>query len=675
MANTRNRLLMTTIASLTMSVGAAPIVYAQQTTNPSVETLGTIMVEATDTSSLAGTGDTVTINAAELAHTQPTTVAQAVAEVPGVSVARADDLVNSNISIRNFGGNSAVPSSQTVVFALDGTSIAGGGFYRNTAGQVVDPLLLRSISVLKGPLASLEYGSGIVGGTIAMETINASDLTGDKPGVKVRQVLGANSNGNGWKTSTTLAWQPDESFDMLMNYSRTYSQNKKDGNGDNINLGGYNLPSILLKGRYRFGDAKDHSLTFTYDKSKSVQQNVPFAMSTIAAAFGNVNRERNGHVASIAYAYQPDNNPLVDFELKYTQSRQHMTIEGLSFLSSMLGGEFDVDTDQLTAKNTARFSTGWVDHTLRTGLEFSHQNHDGIMSGIAGEGKYNRYGVFAIDQMDFGNDLNVTAAVRVERQRLYDLAGLSGAALDDASTTARSAGLGFEKGIGAGFSGYGSFAYSEGLTLPEYAGYRDPDGTYWGDRVYKSRSWEAGVKYYGGDLFDAGDSLIASAGLYKTDIWDNSTYPGTGYSMISTEGLEAQLGYKMANGLYAKGSLTTTFNNKYSSNANVAWVQYEYAMRDQAALTVGKTWENSLDVSWTLRGGAKQDIGRVHQSGWGVSDIAASYTFQSGSVEGLRVDFGIDNVFDKQYVQQYTTTSPSYPEAGRNVKVTFSKTF
>lgn len=534
MAYKHTYLAATTAMAFLSTIGMVNIASAQETT--ATESLGTITVEAKGTSSVSGTAGTATVDADELAHDQPTTVAKAIADIPGVNVARADDLVNSSVSIRNFGGNSSMPDSQTVVFALDGTSIAGGSFYRNSAGQVVDPLLLRSVSVLKGPLSSLEYGSGIVGGTVAMETINASDMTRDQPGVKVRQVLGANSNGNGWKTSTTLAWQPNESFDVLLNYSRSYSQNKEDGNGDKIDLGGYNLPSYLVKGRYRFGAAQEHSLTFSFDKSESVQQNVPFSMASISAAFGNVNRERDGHVASLAYAYQPNDNPLVDFELKYAQSRQHFTVEGLSRVSQMFGGEFDVNTDTLSAKNTARFQTWGVDHTLRAGLEFAHQEHDGAMFGVAGEGKYNRRGIFAIDQMEIGGSLDVTAGARIERQNLYDLASSMGVPLDDASTTARSGGLGFEQKLGAGISGYGSFAYSEGLTLPEYAGYKDTDGTYWGDRTFKSRNWEAGLKYQGGNLFAADDQLTASLGLYKTYIWDNSTYR-SGYRCRSSAGL------------------------------------------------------------------------------------------------------------------------------------------
>ncbi|WP_158243160.1 TonB-dependent receptor domain-containing protein [Acidimangrovimonas sediminis] len=691
MTYTRRRLAATTALGVLMSPGLALPVVAQDSTAASAAASATTSEtsgkDATETSlapitvtrpkdtTPAGTAAASTIGADALAHSQAGTVAKAVANVPGVNIARGDDLLTSTVTIRNFGGNSAMPDSQQVVFALDGTSIAGGNLYRNSAGQIVDPSLLKSVSVLKGPLASLEYGGGIVGGTIAMDTINGADLTGGQHGFKLRQVAGASSNGSGWKTSTTLAWQPNDSFDFLANYARSYSGNKTDGDGNTIDLGGYNVPSILLKARYRFGAAHDQAIVLTYDKSRSVQQNVPYSTASPLTVFGNVNRTRDGHVVSLAYSYKPADNPLIDFTLKASRSHQSYDIVGLSRISSAFAGTYQVYTDTVQAKNTARFQTGGISHTLRAGLEWSHQNHDGIMTGVAGAGKYNRLGLFAIDQMAMAHDLNVSVGGRIERQNLYDLTSTSGTALPDMDTTARSLGVGVDKGLGRGFTAYASFTYSEGLTLPDFAGYANADGVYWGDKVFKTRNWETGLRYEGGDLMASDDRMQASLGLFKTDIWDNTAYPSTSYETMSTSGLEGQVNYGLASGLYSRAALTMTFDDKYR-NDSTDWKQYEYALMNQLALTLGKRWERTgWDVSWTLRAGAGQTLDGLHQPGWGVNDLAASYTFKSGPLEGLRTDFGIDNVFDKQYVLQYTTTGPSFPEAGRTFKITFSKTF
>lgn len=644
--------------------------------------LGTIQITAAGTQEddTAGTSPSATVTAAEIEKKQAPTIAKAISQVPGVSVARADDLLSSNISIRNFGGNSALTTDPRVKFTLDGVDTSGGSFYRNSSGQIVDPALLKSISVFKGPLASLEYGSGLVGGTVAAETINASDLTGDQPGVKVRQLLGASSNGDGWTTSTTLAWQPNDSFDLLANYSRSSRDKQKDGNGDEIDLGGYNVPSYLLKARYRFGAARDQSLTFSYSQSESAQRNVPFGQSSIISALGNINRDRKGHVVSLTYAYAPENNPWVDFSVQYSQSRQQFDVESVSGFSGSFAGEYKVDTDTLTAKNTATFVTGTVSHTLTAGAEISRQHHDGVMTGVSGDGKYVRQGIFAIDQMDFGNDLTVSAGARIERQKLSDLRSNTSVSLDDLSATARSAGLGVEQGLGYGLTGYGSFAYGEGLSPIDFASSRpNVDPVYFGDKVFKSRTWETGVKYQGDGVFTGGDSLTGSIGLFRTNIWNDNTQAVSAtaayYGQMKTSGLEAQATYRLDNGVYTRVGLTKTFSDKKRA-PTTDWVFYEYALMDQGYVSLGREW-NGLDLSWTLRGGAGQDLGVVHQPGFGVSDLAVSYTVQDGALAGATINFGVDNVFDKQYQLQYTTTATSvtFPEAGRNFKLTLAKTF
>ncbi len=352
----------------------------------------------------------------------------------------------------------------------------------------------------------------------------------------------------------------------------------------------------------------------------------------------------------------------------------------MSGYGSSFSGDYKVDTDTLTAKNTATFVTGTVSHTLTGGAEISHQDHDGVMTGVSGDGKYVRQGIFAIDQMDFGNELTASAGARIERQRLYDLRNSSKASVNDVSATARSGGLGLEQGLGYGVSAYGSFAYGEGLSPIDFAGSRPTiDPVYFGDKVFKSRTWETGLKYQGNGVFTSGDSLTGSIGLFQTDIWNDNTQSvsstATYYSRLQNSGLEAQATYKLDSGYYARIAATTTFNDQKRA-ANTDWVYYEYALMDQGSVAVGRDW-NGLDLSWTLRGGAGQDLGVVHQAGFGVSDLAVSYTVQQGALEGATINFGVDNVFDKQYQLQYTTTATSatYPEAGRNFKLTLAKTF
>ncbi len=633
------------------------------------------------TAGVAGTGGVSVVGADAIARKQAGTLAEALNDVSGVHVARADDVLGSNITVRGFGGNSAQANDPRLAFNIDGASADGGSSYRNATNQIADPALLKSVRVYKGPLNSLEFGSNLVGGTVGMETIDGSDLTGGQIGYRLRQMVGGNTNGDGWVTSTTLAWQPAEDLDFLFNYTRRRQEQQKDGNGDAIgSSAGYNVPSYLFKANYRFGQNKEQRLSFSYVDSESAERNVPFSQMTVSSAFGLVDRDRAGQVASLTYGYKPAGNELIDLEAQLTASRQKFDLRGISGVALFFSGVYKVDTDTLTVKNTARFATGAIDHTLRAGIEVSRQERDEPMSGVAGAGKRKSSAIFALDEMQFQNDLTVTAGTRFERQKLYDLVDSSGIGVDDAGTTARTAGLGFEKGLGAGFSGYGSFTYGEGLATIDVASMTStPLAKRMGTFVSKSRTYEAGVKFAGQDILAGGDTLTVSAGVYRTEIWDANTGTlVTAYPGFKTEGIEIEAAYAMDNGFHARSAVTVTDSKKSGLASGVAtgWIDYEYTLANTVSLTLGKTFRNGFDVSWTARAGESLELNNIRRPGWGVHDISVRYVVQQGALEGLAIDFAVENVFDKRYVTQFATgTVETYPEAGRNVKLTLSKTF
>lgn len=652
------------------------ILAAQQAPVPQVR-LDEVVLTATDEGP-AGTAPVATISADEIARRQAGSVADILRDVPGISTAHRGNMLSAAPNIRGFGGTAHMASDPSVQVAIDGTNTDGGRVYQNVTGQVADPALLRSASVLKGPLASLEYGSGINGGTVRLDTINGADLTGGQPGYRFRQLLGANSNGDGWVTSSTLAWQPDDRFDFLLNYSRRRLAEQEDGNGDTIPNEGYNLPSLLVKARYRIDEA--NTVTLSYTDSKSAERDVPYAQATGSPIFGNVNRDREGSVASVAWNYDPAGNDLIDLELKYTRSEQVVDIEALvpGTPAAMFEGRYNLDTDRITLKNTARFANAGVAHNLRAGLDWQRQERDA--ANYTPSGRFTRFGVFVLDEMELAGDLNLSAGLRVERQKIEG-AQQGGAAFGPFTTTARTAGLGVEKGLGAGFSAFGSFTYGEGLaTLDVAPSLSATRGTYYGDTVQKSRVWEAGLKYAGNDLVAAGDRLTASASAYQTVIWDalygvstSSTAEYTGFTM---RGVELEARYDMAQGFYARGSLTINNHSEdyYSSTAGLVRQDYIYTAADQLTLTVGQRWRE-FDLAWHMHAAKGVELARPGTTsegpGWAVHDLTLRYEPETGPLAGLAVDLGVENVFDRQYKNNLSYLA----EPGRNFKLSLARTF
>ena len=179
------------------------------------------------------------------------------------------------------------------------------------------------------------------------------------------------SNGRGWVTSSTFAWQPSRRVDFLLNHTRRARDEPKDGAGVATGAVGFNVPSILFKACLRLDDA--HSLTFSLDRSTSAERDVPYGQSTGTATFGNVNRDRQGTVGALAWNWDPAGNDLIDMELRASRSRQRIDVTAIdpgSFAARLWAGLYDLEQDRVTLKNTARFDTGPVRHTLRAGLDW-----------------------------------------------------------------------------------------------------------------------------------------------------------------------------------------------------------------------------------------------------------------------------------------------------------------
>lgn len=618
----------------------------------------------------AGSGSVSRVDSEQIDRAQANTLVDVIRDVPGVNAIHRGSVLTSQPSIRGFGGNHHYPGDPATNVSVDGVSTEGGRIYQNATGMVADPALMKSVTVAMGPLASLERGSGISAGSIAVETINGADLTGDQVGVKFRQMLGANSNGNGWVTSSTMAWQPSQNLDFLLNYTRRAQGEQENGEGKKLGQRGFNVPNLMFKARWRMDAA--NSLTFSHTKYESAERNVPYTTMLDSVAFGNVNRDRQGTSTYLAWNFAPENNDLIDMELRASRSDQVSDVEMLTGrLVATYGGRHDVTTDRVTLKNTSRFETGAVSHSLRYGLDWSKQ--DRARAPFPGQtfapeaAEYTRRGLFAIDNMDFGNQWQASLGLRLERQSISDDQA------KDYGVTARTLGAGLEKGFGNGLSAFGSVTYTEGLPSLDVYKNANQAGKVNGNNVQQSRTYELGLKYEGADLAMSGDDLTLGLTAYQTAIW-NPMFSAAGNATVGYDmkGIELQANYAMANGFYARGSINYVDHSEDTLTRGVyARKDYSYNPGNQLGLTVGQRFENGIDLSWHMHAGEGVYSAARENAGWAVHDLKISYAPQAGALVGTVIDFGIDNVFDRKY----NTAISRLDEPGRNVKVNISKTF
>jgi hemoglobin/transferrin/lactoferrin receptor protein len=603
-----------------------------------------------------------TIDQEEINDRQAGTLAELIDTVPGVTLVNGSTPQGSGINIRGFGANGTYGTDQKVLIIIDGATTGSEEIYRIGNQLFTDPELYKSLSVIRGTVGSFEYGSGVVGGVVIAESKNASDFTGGEVGFKFRQTFGGSSNGGGFVSSSILAWQPTENAEFLLNYTYRDQNNQKDGAGSIINNSAFNMPSYLAKGRFTFGELGEHAVTFSYSDSTSEERDVPYD-SFGNVNFGNVDRDIRSKVAGLKYEYNPLGNDLVNIEANLTYADQQIDSTPVIVPSfSLLDADHRYETTKLTVKNSAFFNTGTVSHDLRAGVEYIQRERLDASSAPGGTDK--RFAIFAVDEMEIADHWTVTPALRYETQ------DITGSVITDSyDNDALMGGISTRYEFDSGFAVFGSAAYTEALPIID-----DLGTPAYMTQSEKARTYEVGFSYFGTDLISGGDVARFKANVYDTTLWDMTSYVSGSPSMplqdVRVKGIELEASYGHSSGVYVDVNANIVDGDETSSTGAVT--RWRNTPADTVRLTVGKRFGDMLDVSWEqLVSKSVTDSSGAYTSGFGISNLRATYIPQQGVFEGTEIRVGVENLFDRDY-RPYLSTRNA---VGRNLKLTIAKTF
>ncbi|WP_281973192.1 TonB-dependent receptor domain-containing protein [Ruegeria faecimaris] len=620
------------------------------------------------------------IDQEEINDRQANTVAELIDSVPGVSLVNGSTPQGSGINIRGYGANGTFGTDQKVLILVDGATTGAEELYRIGNQLFTDPQLYKSVSVIRGTVGSFEYGSGVVGGVVQLETKDASDFTGGEPGFRFRQTFEGYSNGNGFASSSILAWQPNTQTEFLFNYTYRDQDDQEDGNGNTIGNSAFTLPSLLAKGKYSFGNDLEHSFTASYNQSTSEERDVPYdSFGTTSDAFGNVDRDIETKIGILRYQYQPTGNDLVDLDVNLSYSEQAIessyvpgssSLEGTPFfpgIQALADATHNYETTKLTIKNTSYFQTGIASHDLRAGIEFI--NRERLDAASAPGGTDRRFALFAVDDVQIGDNLTITPAVRYEMQ---DIDGDDAAAApfnESYDNNALMGGLSARYAFNSGFAIFGGAAYTESLPIID-----DLGTPLYMTQPERSRTWEAGFSYDRGDVFAEGDVIRAKVNFYQTTLWDITSYvsgtPSQPLSEVETKGAEIEASYANAGGFYVDFNSNIVTGTETSATGDDS--RWRNEPSDSARLTLGKRFGQTLDVSWEIFGArAGTDSSGEATAGYGVNSLRATYMPQDGVFEGFELRAGIENILDKDYRPNLSTRNST----GRTFKLGLAKTF
>ncbi|WP_394199202.1 TonB-dependent receptor domain-containing protein [Litoreibacter albidus] len=611
-----------------------------------------------------------TLDQDEIDDRQGGTVGELIDTVPGVSLVNGSTPQGSGINIRGFGSNSTFGSDQKVAVIVDGASTGAEELYRIGTQLFTDPELYKEVEVIRGTIGSFEYGSGIVGGVVKLESKDASDFTGGVPGLVAREALQFSSNGDGITSSTILAWQPTENFEALFNYTWRKQGVQQDGDGNDISTKGVKLPSYQLKTKYSFGEDNAHAVTFAYSDTSADDRDVPFdTFTTTGIGFGNVDRQTQSRTTVLGYSYNPTGNDLVDLEVTLSYADQDIQSEGVSgqtgTLAALVNADNRYETTKLTVKNTSLFSTGAIAHNLRSGVELIRK--DRLDASSSPGGTDDRIAVFAVDELRFGNGWSVTPALRYERSTITGSTAPNDGTFKNAALMG---GVSLRYEFANGLSLFSSAAYTESLPIID-----DLGSPAFMTQPEKSRTLEVGAAYSNTDVFAQGDTFSIKGNLYHTRLWDVTSYQasglpfGTPITEIEVKGLELEASYAMESGIYVDLNANIASGTEYQPGGTTT--DWRNVPANGVNLTLGKKFGDELDLSWEVVAQRRYTKSTTPTAGFGVHNLRATYRPQQGVLEGMEVRVGVENVFDKQYQRRLSTRAA----AGRNVKLTLAKSF
>ncbi|MCB1340735.1 MAG: TonB-dependent receptor [Pseudooceanicola sp.] len=637
--------------------------------------LGTLVLGTSKRAVQTETATPVTeINQEEMDDRQAGTVAELIDSVPGVSLVNGSTPSGSGINIRGFGANGTYGSDQKVKVQIDGADVGGEELYRIGTQLYTDPMLFREVSVVRGTVGSFEFGSGIVGGVVKLETKDASDFTGGQVGFAFGQTVEFSSNGGGITSSSILAWQPVANLELLVNYTWRDQGNQTDGRDRVIGNSAFTLPSGLIKARYRFGD---HSLTLALSQTETSDRDVPYdSFTTTADAFGNVDRDVLSRTAVLTYRYKPAGNDLVDLEVALSQADQQIDqayvpgsspLEGTPDFPTLLPlveADHRYRTTKLSVKNRAWIETGIIRHDLRAGVEFIYKKR--LEANAAPGGTDRRIAAFVVDDMAVGDWWTVSPALRYERSVIR---GAMTTTAGPFRAEAMMGGLSVRRAFANGVAVFGSAAYTESLPII------DDLGTALIGMSEKARTYELGASFDRTDLFTPGDRVAVKVNAYWTGLYDITSYtagltgPGLQLDRVEMRGVELEASYGTEAGYYVDFNANHAKGREFApSGASARW---RNSPADSARLTVGRRFGEAVDLSWEVVANRAVQTPTKRVPGFGVHNLRLTWSPQSGALEGATIRAGIENLFDRAYTPRLSTR----PASGRNFKVTLSRVF
>ncbi len=649
-------------------------------------------------------GQVTIIDRAQIDDFNPSTISDIFDAVPGAGFDGGPRKAGQTPSVRGLSG-------EGVLVLFDG---ARQSFLSGHDGRFfIDPDLVQTVEVIRGPTSAL-YGSGALGGVIALRTINAADLLEDGETAGISVGAGYQSVNDEWRVTGTGVWRSaNEKVDVVGNVTLRQS--------DDIELGnGFSLPaddeivSSLLKTTLKPVDDLTLSASWIRFGGDSIDPNNPQGANVANAGNGNVFRNIEANTIQTALNYAPASSDLIDLNLVgyYTQN----TVDEDEVDTTRLISR-EVQTIGISLDNRSKFSFGSsADLTLTYGAEFyrdeqsgrDNTSADGTRGGVP-DATSRFYGVFAQAEFALKRPLGapgVLTFIPAARWDKFENDATGEPSTDDNAISPK-IGVSYKPIDQLIFFGNWSEAFrapSFNETFADGVHFRIPDfsavpgfpPTFVTNFFIsnpalvseESETWEVGAGIDLGDVLFHGDSLTAKASYYESSVTNlidlevnipvgcfGAPFPpcGSGEAFgnfsrnvnvtnAEIDGVELEAQYD-AEYYYARANFAT-INGRDANSGDFVGILSPTTFFFDSGVKLP-----AANVRLGARVTVASDFDKVNdptlaRDGYAVGDVYAVWEPSSGALEGLRLDIGVDNVTDANY--EIVAAGVSQP--GRNYK-------
>lgn len=593
---------------------------------------------------------------------------------PGVEVDNGPRRNGQTVSIRGF-------DAEAIITLMDGRrqnfeAAHDGRFY-------IDPALLKRIEIVKGASSAI-YGGGAIGGVVAFETKDASDLLEPGDNFGVTTTAGYRS-GNTEFSPSVSAYGQTANIDILGSIAYKTSDDIRTGGGDELDTED-NVLSALFKLGYTAGDW--HTVSFQYQGLNNSGQEPNNGSGGISSSNPIVDKDVRDHQFSVKYAFDNPDNKLVNLKLHTYFNDTEVEEEDITGSNAGRVQVREIQTLGFTADNQSRFSVSDNhNHTLSYGVEIyrdeqegsSTATGDGSRAGVP-EAETLNYGAYLQDEISLSTSVGqflIIPAGRFDRFQSEDDAG------NEQDESAFSPKLSLSYKPTENFVVFTSLAqafrapnmtelYPSGQHFPGMPP-MFPNNNFVPNPDLKPETvttFEIGagldfksvladhdqIKVKGSWYRSKGEDFITQevdifAGTTTTSNIDNAKLWGW-----EVEGEYSMYPFNARAGLSYTEATNDDTGEFISNNVPLTLVtDFSYAA------------ENIDSVfGWRSRYAHENDNVSSSESptdGYGVHDIYYRWSPLEGDLKAVKVDFGIENIFDRRYQKRYATLN----EEGRSV--------